>query len=218
MVAVSGDSGEAVATRVLLSETVDQASYDAELDRAVELEPASFAVRVIRARSHLRNGELADALEDVDAALALRPDDPATLALRASILLRSDRAEEALQALGSVRTTEYWQLQPPLWMLAAQVELALNRAGESIPLLERYAESEPGLALVWQLLEQAYLSMELDPFALRARRNLAINLYMVGLDAERRGETERAIDALRRSLLAAPNYAPAVEALARLGG
>ena len=215
---IAGEAGEAVAARQLLAPGGDPAEYAAALDRALELEPESFPVRAIRARARLRQGELESALADTDAALALRPDDPATLALRASILLRSGRADEALVALDQVRATEYWQMQPTLWLLAGQVELALLRFEESRASLERYAESEPGLALVWQLLEQVYLALELDPFALRARRNIAVNLYMVGLDAERSGDLERARDALRRSLEVAPDYAPAKQALARLSG
>lgn len=215
---LAGDSGEAIAARQLLAPSSDPAEYAAALDRALELEPESFPVRAIRARARLRRGELESALADADAALALRPDDPATLALRASILLRAGRAEDARLALEPVRATEYWQMQPTLWLLAGQAELALLRFEESRASLERYAESEPGLALVWQLLQNVYLALELDGLAYRAKHNLAVNLYMVGLDAERSGDVERARDALQRSLEVAPDYEAAKEALARLSG
>ena len=210
---LAGESGEAIAARQPRARRDPLSTWPRSTARPLS---RSF-LRAIRARASAP-GELESALADADAALALRPDDPATLALRASILLRSGRAQEALVALEPVRSTEYWQLQPTLWLLAGQVELTLLRFYESRASLERYAESEPGLALVWQLLQNVYLALELDGLAYRAKHNLAVNLYMVGLDAERSGDVERARDALQRSLDVAPDYEAAKEALARLSG
>jgi tetratricopeptide (TPR) repeat protein len=211
--------GEAMAGRLLLEPTAgesDEATFSAAIARAIEIEPTSFSLRGISARSHLRLGKLEAALADADAALALRPDDPAASALRAAVLLRSGRAEEARTALERVQRSEYWQLRPALWLLLGQVELATHREAEGIPPLERYVESEPGTNAAWELLEHAYTAQGRDADAARARRIQATNLYLIALDAERNSELERARDLLRRALAISPEHAQA-QTLARLG-
>jgi tetratricopeptide (TPR) repeat protein len=98
------------------------------------------------------------------------------------------------------------------------VELVTGHAAKSIALLERYLESEPGLVPAWQLLESAYTDQGRESDAARARRNQAVNLYLLALDAERNSDIERARNALRRALAISPDHAEAKEALARLGG
>ncbi len=217
----AGGSGAGIAARQVLariSSPTDDELYTATLTRAIELEPGIFPLRLIRARAQLRRREFEGALVDVDAALALQPGDTSALALRASILLQMGRAEDARSALESVRNSESWQLQPTLWLLAAQVDLATGRADESVPLLERYLESEPGLVLAWQLLEQAYTMVGREADAGRARRNQIENLYLLAHDAERNGDTDRAREVLRRALALQPDHSPSKQALERLGG
>jgi len=218
---LAGDSGEAIAARAELARTAnesDAASHAAALERAVLLEPASFPLRVLRARSHLMLQEPAAALVELDAALALRPGDPATLALRASTLLRLGRAQEASRTLEPVMRTEYSQLQPALWFLAGSAAFESGRVDDAIPWLERYSAAEPGLLLAWQLLEQGYTAQGRDADAARARRNQALNLYLLAQAAERDGDSARARDALQRALAIYPEHAPTRAALARLGG
>jgi spermidine synthase len=218
---LAGDSGEGIAARQELARTAnttDAETYLGALTRAVELEPESFPVRIIRARAELMQQDLEGALAEADAALVLRPGDPSALALRGAILLRLGRPEDALAALEPVRATEYWNFQPTYWLVASRAELAVGNTDAGLALLERYVAVEPGLLLAWELLEQGYTGQGRQAEAESARHNQAINLYMRAIAAANSGDEARARVDLQRALEILPQHEPSRAALARLGG
>lgn len=218
---LGGDSGEVVAARAQFARStsaLDDAAYGAELDRALQLEPRAYDLRMLRAHHHLALGDFAGALLDVDAALDLRPGDPALLGVRASALLRLDRVAEARADFALVEKTEYWENAKPLWYLAGLAALQAGDFADGTARLERYIETEPGLVQGWQLLEQAYTQQGRAEDAARARRNQAMNLYLLAILAEKQGDVARAVETLQRALAIVPGHPLAKPALARLGG
>jgi spermidine synthase/tetratricopeptide (TPR) repeat protein len=219
--ALASDSGEVAAARAQIeraSGSLDSDGYAAALERAVALEPRSYDLRMLRAKRHLAANDAAAALDDVGVALAERPGDPAALGVRASALLRVSRVEEARAALAEVEKTEYWLMSRQLWLLAGIAALGVGEIDEGVRRVEQYLEAEPGAAQAWQLLERAYTELGRTADAARARRNEAMNLYLIAIAAEKQGDMPRALETLQRALAVQPDHVLARQALARLGG
>ncbi len=218
---LGGESGEVLAARARFARfngTLDAAKYLAELDRAVELEPTSFDLRMLRARARLEAGQVEEARQDLEAALARRPRDPTAVGVLASALLQLGRVDDARANLAALERTEYWQQSPALWYLAALTAVRAGDLADGATRLERYLEVEPGYLQAWQALEQVYLRQGRADDAARARRNQATNLYVMAMQAERSGDLGRAKQTLQRALALSPENERAKEALARLGG
>ena len=218
---LASDSGEAVAARAQMARAMGRLEperYRAEIERAVALEPRSYDLRMLRARDRIALGDPEGALADCDAALELRPGDPAVLGVRAGALLRLGRAAEARAELAKVEQTEYWASALPLWYLAGVAALQAGDPDDGIRRLEAYLDEEPGLVQAWQLLEQAYTAQGRTADAARAHRNQAMNLYLIALTAEKQGDVPRAKQTLQRALALQPDHELAKRELARLGG
>ena len=214
-------TGETVVARAQLARAegmLDEAHFDAEIERGVELQPDSYDLHMLRARRRLGRDEVPGALADLDAALAVRPDDSAALAVRAGSLLREKRPAEARAIVARLEQTEYWDATHPLWFLGARAELESGDLAGAIPRLERYLEAEPAATEGWQLLETAYLAAGRSADAARARRNQAMVFYLSALGAEQQGDLPRAKEAFQRVLALEPDHARAKEAMQRLGG
>jgi Tfp pilus assembly protein PilF len=218
---LGGDSGEVIASRAQFARSagkLDDDGFLAQLDRALELEPRSFDVRMLRAHQRILRGDSAGALADLDVADSLRPSDPVQAGVRASALLRLNRAGKARAELAAIEHTEYWAQSPPLWYLAGLAAVQAGELADAAARLERYTQSEPGFVQAWQTLEQVYTQMGRTEDAARARRNRAMNLYLLAMRAERAGDVARAKETLQRALAIAPEHERAKAALARLGG
>jgi spermidine synthase len=218
---LASDSAEVAAARAQVARTtgeLDEAGFSAALERAVAREPNSYDLRMLRARRRLNEDKPDAALEDIDAGLAIRPDDPALLGVRASALLRLNRVAEARAALAEVEKTEYWLFAKPLWYLSGLAALQAGDLADGEARVLRYLETEPGFVQAWQVLEQVYTQQGRFEDAARTRRNQAMNLYLIAMRAEREGDVPRAKQTLQRALAVAPDHALAKAALARLGG
>jgi spermidine synthase len=218
---LASDSGEVVAARAQLARAtgkIDDERYAAEIERAVALEPRSYDLHMLRAKHRSALGDSQGALADVDAALEIRPGDPALLGVRGGALLRLGRIAEARADLAQVEKTEYWSFALPLWYLAAGAALQAGDTEDGVRRLEVYVGSEPGLVQAWQLLEQAYTELGRGADAARARRNQAMDLYLLAVNAEKQGDVPRAKETLQRALALQPDHTLSKQALARLGG
>ena len=218
---LGGDSGEVIAARAQFAHStgaLDETAYAVQLDRALELEPRAYDVRMLRSRHRLELGDVAGALADIDAALEVRHGDPALLGVRASALLRLGRVPEARADLALVEKTEYWENATPLWYLSGLAALQAGDFADGTARIERYVETEPGFAQAWQVLEQAYTQLGRSEDAARARRNQAMDLYLIAVIAEKQGDVARAKQTLQRALAITPDHQLAKAALARLGG
>ena len=78
---------------------------DGKLDEAgrvygqiLKHEPGNFAARQLLALVRFQQGENQDALEEIIAALAIKPDSPEALATRGNILIKLHRLDEALES------------------------------------------------------------------------------------------------------------------------
>jgi len=214
-------AAETIAARAQLARAggmFDEARFESDIERATELEPHSYDLRMLRARNRLGHGDVPGATEDIDAALAERPNDPAALAVRAGVLLREQRAPEARAILARLEKTEYWDTTHPLWFLAARAALESGDTADGTARMERFLVAEPGVDEGWQLLAQAYTAQGRVEDAARARRNQAMDLYLVALGAEQQGDAQHAREALQRALALQPDHAAARQALQRLGG
>ena len=120
------------------------------------------AVLALRGAAHARTGRFDAAVADFDAALALRPGNPALLFNRALALNAGERSEEALADFMAVL-----QVDP------GSVEAAAN-AGWLLQRLDRHPEAIP-------LLERARATMPADP---RLSRSLGNALRGAGRAAE----------------------------------
>jgi spermidine synthase len=217
----AGDSGEGIAARAQLARAqnrLEEPAYAAALDRALELEPRSYDARMLRSRHRLAQGDPQGALADVDAALALRPGDPALLGVRAGVLYGLNRFAEARTDLAAVEKSEYWGWAADLWYLAGMSALQDGDLQDGIARLEKYVEYEPGFVAAWSVLEQAYTAKGREADAARARRNQAMILYIIALSSEKAGDKAGAVQRLRRALVIQPDHTLAREALSRLGG
>jgi spermidine synthase len=215
------DSGEAIAASAQLARAqhaLDPPAFAAELDRALAKEPGSYDARMLRAKHRIAQADAQGALTDLDAALPLRPGDPALLGVRAGALYALGRYSEARADLARVEKTEYWGWAQQLWYLAGLAALQEGDVDDGIARLERYVQYEPGLVMAWSALEQAYTAKGRESDAARARRNQATNLYLLARGSEKAGDTARAVERLKRALALQPDHALAKEALARLGG
>ena len=176
-------------------------------------------MRLLRARHRLAQGDAAGALADVDAALALRPGDPALLGVRGSALYRLGRYAEARADLAAAEKTEYWGWASPLWYLAGLAALQDGDVDDGIARLESYVEFEPGPG-AWRGARSSRPTRRRVAWPTpRARAGTRRRTSTCSRSAPRRPATRaRAQERLQRALAIAPDHALAKEALARLGG
>ncbi len=185
------------------------------LDRAVELAPASRAVRATRSEERGRRRDAEGALADVEVLLAERPDALRRLQ-RLELLLRLGRFDEAAAEADLYLATELGHREQMGWFAAAQAYLEAGRTQDAVHWLERYVEGEPGWWRAWELLAGAYERASRPEDAARARRNQGRNLWLLGRTAAGRGEVANGIALVERGVALDPDYAPAAETLREL--
>ena len=160
-----------------------------EFDAAGLLNPVSAAPHVLAAEAYVAQGQLPRALERLDRAATLEPSSGEVASNRGRVLERAGRRDEAL--------AEY---QRAITLNPADT----NNRGRLVSLamaMRRYEIAEPQLKV---LLDRNY-----QP----ARTH-----YALGVIAESRGDKTAALSAYRRALALDKSFAPAQEALRRLGG
>ena len=160
-----------------------------EFEAAALLNPLSAAPHLLAAEAYVAQGQLPRALERVDRAAKLEPTSGEVATTRGRVLERAGRAEEAL--------AEYQRA-------VALNPSDTNSRGRLVSLamtMRRYDVAEPQLKV---LLERNYQPSRTH--------------YAIGLIAETRGDKAAAIAAYRRAATLDPRFAPALEALRRLGG
>ncbi len=152
----------------------------AQIESALALEPSNLHAAVAQARLLAVEGDLAGALQRMDAALATAPDDLEVLMLKSEIEGAMGKRIDAARTLDRVLT-----LRPSA--LQARYALALN--------LVQSNELDRAATHIEELKKQA---------AADAR-----TLHAVAVVAFARGDTTAALEAVQKSLQAAPDYVPA---------
>ena len=103
--------------------------------------------RFARALANYRAGQAVAAQQDLEAALATDPDNPAYRALLAAALSKTSEVERTVELYERL-TREYPQ-QPKLWMAYGHVLKASGRQPDSIAAYRRSIELEPRLGEAW---------------------------------------------------------------------
>ena len=147
-IARAPDSGEAIAASAQLARaqnTLDPPGFGAALDRALAAEPDSFGARVLRAKHRVAQGDDAGALADIDAALALRPGDPALLGVRGRRAATSWAATPRRAPISPRSRRPSTGAGPSSsGCLAGLAALQDGDVDDGTARLERYVEFEPG--------------------------------------------------------------------------
>jgi tetratricopeptide (TPR) repeat protein len=137
---------------------------------AVALDPDQFGWHYYLAAMHTAEGELEDALRELDRVLELRPEDLPSLARRGRILLDLGRVEEAEEAFGAVL-----ELDPDSAAAhhgLGEVRYEQGRLDEAIERFERALELQPEANALHYKLGLAYRKAgDMD----RAREHLTLN-------------------------------------------
>ena len=209
---------QAVAVRGMLQS--DKLKREADLSRAIELEPGK--PDYYRVRAHYYHGEdrFAEALTDIDKALAIEPDDAASHELRGLILLGLDRLDEALATFNKAGELAPNALLPyqhrgEVYRRQGDLEKAVDQLTKALAIVPNDAATLIlRSSLYYQLgdvehaLEDADKAVELQPQALVPHL----------LRAELLAATDRvdeAIGQLERLLPLAPDETKLVEPLAK---
>jgi len=126
------------------------------IDGAVTLGPRALEPRLVRAELRLEAGDESGALEDADAAIALAPNDPRALEIRARTLRALGREQEALVAYEALLATSHAEYDRTLPQKQAELLLATGRNADAMAVLTRYlSEVRPAWQDGWLLMAQA---------------------------------------------------------------
>ena len=154
-------------------------------------------IRRNRAAAYLQTGRYQDALEDLDRAIAARPDDAFTRVLQGSALLDLDRPEEAVAAFDAAVRSE--PDYPSAWIgrSAAFVEMGLAENGvEDAQEAVALAPEDAGAlnALCWALVnaERAADGMEICDAAVAADPESGAIVHSLAAALEQVGRLEEA--------------------------
>jgi len=191
----------------------------AELNKAVQLDPASFVANTFLALYWQRQGETNRALQVLEEVNQLHPENPALLSELGNALAQTGNLQAALAAYqGAVRLApdvpDYWRL---LAGFSARYEYQIAAVG--LPAARRAAALDPSnpanldvLGQV-QLLLQDFTSAErFFQRAVDADPSYAAGHVRLGLVYALRGEMERAFNKWKQVELAAPGSAVADQA------
>lgn len=117
------------------------------LTRCLELDPAMPGLRFARALACYRGGQPVTAQVDLEAELALHPEDAACRALLAAVLSKTSEIERTVRLYEDL-APEY-PSQPKLWTSYGHVLKASGRQPDSIAAYRRAIELDPGLGEAW---------------------------------------------------------------------
>lgn len=217
-----GPSPHAVAANVVLGAGRPRDALLGELDQAVALAPEAVEPRILRATKRHEARADADALADVDAVLAVAPDDPRAHVLRWQVLRRLGRLEEATESLDTAIRLPYFQLQPALWFAAADVYLAAGRPSDAAEWLRRVLRGRPLWVEGWDALATACERAGRTADAARAHRNAAqaardqvLFLQREARLAAARQDWGRAVELAQQAAAKDPRYEPVARDLER---
>lgn len=132
------------------------ATYDSTL-RNFPPNDKSVPARYARSLAYSREGELANALPEIDSLIADFPDDPYFHETKGQILRENGRVAASLEPYQ--RAVELAPDEPLLQMSLAQVQLELNDPAyldTATALLQAAARAEPDTATNWRLLAVAH--------------------------------------------------------------
>jgi spermidine synthase len=224
-----GRSGNAIAAATLIARKFNDGSLTLEnqlatLDEAVELAPASFEPRLLRAQVREEAKDLEGALADVAAALRISPGDPRALALRMRLLAKLGRYDEARRDADVLLGSRYGQAQQAVLRESAEVVLRSGDLPRAIRLLESLLrDRDPTWSEGWQMLAWAYgqqgegeRAQEADENARVTRRNRALVYHRMARSALWQGKPDDASVLLGVALSADPDYEAARTELQRL--
>jgi tetratricopeptide (TPR) repeat protein/tRNA A-37 threonylcarbamoyl transferase component Bud32 len=146
-----------------------------DLEQAVRFEPAGLSSpaaaqdRLERGQLLLRAGRHAEALRELDRALAIRPEAAAAHRLRAEALLHLGRVPEALRSLDCCVAAES-VVNPTMAALFRARARARRRAGDAAGAIEDYTQAlglGPGDAETYTRRGWSYVALEAPALALR---------------------------------------------------
>jgi tetratricopeptide (TPR) repeat protein len=191
----------------------------AELNKAVELDPASFVANTFLALYWQRQGETSRALQVLEEVNRLHPENPALLSELGNALAQTGNLQAALAAYqGAVRLApdvpDYWRL---LAGFSARYEYQIAAVG--LPAARRAVALDPGdpanldvLGQVLLLLQDFTSAERFFQRAVEADPSYAAGHVRLGLVYALRGEMDRAYDKWSQVELAAPGSAAADQA------
>lgn len=191
----------------------------AELNKAVQLDPASFVANTFLALYWQRQGETSRALQVLEEVARLYPDNPALLSEMGNALAQTGNLQAALtayqQAVGiAPQISDYWRL---LAGFSARYEYQVSQVG--LPAARRAVALDPGNPANLDVLGQVLLLLEdftsAERFFQRAvdeDPNYAAGHVRLGLVYALRGEIDRAYQKWKQVELAVPGSAAADQA------
>jgi len=160
--AKGGGTPHTLAAALLLGRAFDDAgelTLESQLEtihQAVVAAPGALEPLLIRADLHAEAEQHEAALADAQRALALEPDDPRALEIKARTLRALGRDADALDAYVALLATSHATYDRTLPQDRAQLLLATGRFAEAVPVLESYLrEVRPGWQDGWLLLARA---------------------------------------------------------------
>lgn len=197
------------AVRLLVHDEADMARQ--MLGFVIENGLDNAATRLWRAKAYRELRRPAEALDDCEAALALSPQDPSLLWLRAGLLLQAGRQEEALDEFnrlcveypdlpglprderGFARLRASLAFREERWKEAAEAAIGLLKAEpKDAPLRAIAAESLRALGQTERARSHFERAIEADPNSPDLRLGLALTLWELGDYAGARNAASRA--------------------------
>lgn len=187
------------------------------------LELANAPVQSARAKAeiaamigmaYLGYGQPKDARVQIESALALEPSNVVARTTQARLMAVESDFPGALQRIDAVLAAAPVDLDA--LMLKGEIEIALGRRSDSLKTLERVVALQPAAFQARYLLVTSFVqAKEFDKAAAQVDelKKLAPadarTLHAVAIVAFARGDVTTALDAVQKSLQAAPNFLPA---------
>jgi tetratricopeptide (TPR) repeat protein len=134
-----------------------QADIGADLQAAVERDPALVEAHLELAAYHLRLGDLAAAQQVLEAAESLNPDSPLVLLYRSQISLLQGDETQALELARRANRSDLTLL--PAYLALGKAALSNAQFSEAIHALETYLDYSSSDADGWMALARAYAGM-----------------------------------------------------------
>jgi len=228
--AQGGGTPHTLAAALLLGRAFDDGSeltLETQLqtiDQAVIAAPGALEPLLIRAELHAEAEQHDAALADAERALALAPDDPRALEIKARSLRALGREADALDAYVALLGTSHATYDRALPQERARLLVALGRFADAVPVLESYLrEVRPGWQDGWLLLANARAQSGDAAGAARARSNALVveqneirRMHRQARISHWRGWDDVAIDLLEQVTTFDPTHAEAQAELAEL--